>query len=160
MLVLLDSAELHRRSSQFKEAVRWSGKAARLRSRLFGSKVWSDLVFPFRRSPACPCCRRARGSVGVLLHLRSTSLRSGVANGGVVDLRWFGDVSARFSHRRCLLMVKALQSGHGGILLPITGGSSGFLPVVGFHTPQFSVPVLLLSTGPLSVLQAVVAGCV
>ena len=49
---------------------------------------------------------------------------------------------------------------HGGILLPSSGGSYGFLPVVGFHTPQFSVPVVLLSTGPLFVLQAVVAGCV
>ena len=102
----------------------------------------------------------ARGSVGVLFHLLSTSLRSGVANREVVDLRWFGDVSARFSRRCCLLMVKALQYGHGGILLPSSGGSYGFLPVVGFHTPQFSVPVVLLSTGPLFVLQAVVAGCV
>ncbi|CAF1929696.1 unnamed protein product [Brassica oleracea var. botrytis] len=38
MLVLLDSAELHRRSSQFKEAVRWSGKAARLRSGWCGGR--------------------------------------------------------------------------------------------------------------------------
>ncbi|KAH0879361.1 LOW QUALITY PROTEIN: hypothetical protein HID58_066755, partial [Brassica napus] len=103
MLVLLDSAELHRRSSQFKEAVRWSGKAARLRSGWCGGRptFWiKGLVgssFSFS-SPACPCCRRARGSVGVLLHLRSTSLRSGVANGGVVDLRWFGLLSG--SQRR------------------------------------------------------------
>ncbi|WZZ14263.1 hypothetical protein YC2023_107352 [Brassica napus] len=87
MLVLLDSAELHQRSSQFKGAVRWSGKAARLRS-----------GFLDQRSTSCPCCRRARGSVGVLLQLRSTSLRSGVANGGVVDLRWFGFLSG--SQRR------------------------------------------------------------
>lgn len=65
---------------------------------LFGSKVLSDLVFRFPRSTSCPCCRRARGSVGVLLQLRSTSLRSGVANGGVVDLRWFGFLSG--SQRR------------------------------------------------------------
>ncbi|KAF3605211.1 hypothetical protein DY000_02048291 [Brassica cretica] len=38
MLVLLDSAELHRRSSQFKGAVRWSGKAARLRSGWCGGR--------------------------------------------------------------------------------------------------------------------------
>lgn len=36
--------------------------------------------------------------MGVLLQLRSTSLRSGVANGGVVDLRWFGFLSG--SQRR------------------------------------------------------------
>ncbi|KAF2547471.1 hypothetical protein F2Q70_00021930 [Brassica cretica] len=80
MLVLLDSAELHRRSSQFKGAVRWSGKAARLRSGWCGGRptFWIK--------------------VGVLLHLRSTSLRSGVANGGVVDLRWFGLLSG--SQRR------------------------------------------------------------
>ncbi|CAN7091841.1 unnamed protein product, partial [Brassica rapa subsp. narinosa] len=125
-------AELHQRSSQFKGAVRWSGKAARLRSGFLDQRFF----FRFPRSTSCPCCRRARGSVGVLLQLRSTSLRSGVANGGVVDLRWFGDVSVRFSHRRCLLMVKALQSAHGGILLPSSGGSSGFLPVFGFHTPS------------------------
>ncbi|CAN6848917.1 unnamed protein product [Brassica oleracea] len=54
MLVLLDSSELHLRSSRFKGGVRWSGKAARLRSGWCGGRpafwikgsVGSKVVFP------------------------------------------------------------------------------------------------------------------
>lgn len=136
--------------------------------RLLGSKVLSDLVFPFPRSSAWSLLLAARGSVGVLLHLRSTSLRSGVANGGVVDLRWFGLLSG-FQRRRVRKVFsvgvvfwwsKLCSLGTVGSFFPTPAEALGFFRWWGSTPFSFAVPVVLLSTDPLSVLQAVVAGCV